>query len=293
MIHAQNNRALFSTKGIKTVSHPSQPVAFITGTSSGIGQATASLLAANGFCVFGASRTPEPDARLPYEVLALDVRSEASVQAAVRALIEQAGRIDVLVNNAGYTQAGAIEENTLADTQAQFDTNFFGILRVTNAVLPLMRRQRQGRLINISSVVGHVAPPYLGVYASSKFALEGLSEAWREELQPFNIHVSLVEPGFVKTNIVDQRPAHPLADYEQRRQIGLAFVRKGIEQGMAPSVVARTILQIATTPRPALRYRVGGTTNLLIMLKRLLPEAAFEQVRRRVFRAEIPGSALS
>jgi short-subunit dehydrogenase len=221
-------------------------------------------------------------------MLPLDVRSDASVQAAVQTIIEQAGRIDLLINNAGYSQVGAIEETSIADVQAQFDTNVFGVLRVTNATLPLMRRQRRGRIINVSSLVGHVAPPYLGVYAGSKFALEGLSEALRGELRPFNIHVSLVEPGFVKTNIVDQHPTHPLADYEPGRQIGLAFLREGVEQGMDPNIVAQKILHIATVAQPHLRYRVGRTSNLLITLKRLLPEPIFEQVRRRVFRAEQP-----
>ncbi len=270
------------------MTHPSQPVALITGASSGIGQATASLLATNGFRVFGTSRTPQADPQQPYVLLPLDVRSDASVRVAVQNIIEQAGRIDLLVNNAGYAQAGAIEETSLTEAQTQFDTNVFGVLRVINAVLPIMRRQRSGRIINLGSLLGHVAPPYLGVYASSKFALEGLSEALRGELRPFNIYVSLVEPGFVKTNLFGQRPAHPLADYEARRQMGLAFVRQGVEQGLDPSIVAQTVLHIATVARPRLRYLIGRESHLLITLKRLLPEPAFEQVRRRVFRAEAP-----
>ena len=270
------------------MAHQPQPVALITGASSGIGKATARLLATNGFRVFGTSRTPKAGSQQPYTLLPLDVRSDASVQVAVQNVIEQAGRIDLLVNNAGHAQAGAIEETSLSEAQAQFDTNVFGVLRVTHAVLPIMRRQRSGRIINVSSLLGHVAPPYVGVYASSKFALEGLSEALRGELRPFNIHVSLVEPGWVKTNMVGQRPAHPLADYEARRQIGLAFVRQGVEQGLDPSIVAQTVLHIATVARPRLRYLIGRESHLLITLKRLLPEPAFEQVRYPVFRAEAP-----
>lgn len=275
------------------MTHVSQPVVLITGASSGIGKATASLLATNGFRVFGTSRTPDTNLRLPYSLLSLDVRSDASVQAAVKQILEKAGRIDVLINNAGYTQAGAIEENSLTDVQVQFDTNLFGVVRVTNAVLPSMRRQGNGRIINISSLVGQVAPPYIGVYASSKFALEGLSEALRGELRPFHIHVSLIEPGFVKTNIVGQRPAHPLADYEQRRQIGVAFVRQGVEQGIDSSLIAQMILYIATVAQPRLRYPIGRVAKLLMTLKRLLPEPAFERMRRRAFRAEDPGLLLS
>ena len=159
----------------------------------------------------------------------------------------QAGRIDLLVNNAGYAQAGAIEETSLSEVQAQFDTNVFGVLRVINVALPIMRRQHSAHIINVSSLLGHIALSYLGVYASSKFALEGLSEALRSELRPFNIDVSLVEPAFVKTNFAGQRPAHPLADYEARRQM---------------------VLHIATLARPRLRYPIGRESNLLITLKR-------------------------
>jgi NAD(P)-dependent dehydrogenase (short-subunit alcohol dehydrogenase family) len=158
----------------------SNRVALVTGASSGIGQATAELLAARGFTVFGTSRAPT-QVDSTYRWLPLDVRSDASVEAAVQSLLEQAGRIDVLVNNAGFAQVGAIEESSIADVQAQFDTNLFGALRVIKAVLPVMRQQGSGRIINVSSVVGQVAPPYMGVYATSKFALEGLSEALRED----------------------------------------------------------------------------------------------------------------
>lgn len=267
----------------------SQPVALVTGASSGIGKATASLLATNGFRVFGSSRTPDHNLQLPYSLLSLDVRTDTSVHDAIQHILEKTGRMDVLINNAGYTQSGAIEENSLADVQAQFDTNLFGMLRVTNAVLPIMRQQASGRIINVSSLVGQVSPPYIGIYASSKFALEGLSEAQRGELLPFHIHVSLVEPGFVKTNILGQPPAHPIADYEQRRQIGLAFVREGVEHGIDPGLVAQTILHIATVSQPRLRYPIGRVANLLIALKRLLPEPLFERLRRRAFRAEAPG----
>ena len=140
----------------------SAQVALVTGASSGIGQATAERLSASGFIVFGTSRTPDSLAR-SYRWLPLDVRSDASVEAAVQALLEQAGRIDVLVNNAGYAQVGAIEESSLADAQAQLDTNLLGVIRMIKAVLPVMRQQGSGRIINVSSVVGKVAPPYAGL----------------------------------------------------------------------------------------------------------------------------------
>jgi len=258
-------------------------VALVTGASSGIGHATAELLAASGFTVFGTSRAPSQTTH-SYTWLPLDVRSDASVEAAIQSLLEQAGRIDVLVNNAGYAHIGAIEESSIADVQAQLDTNLFGVIRMIKAVLPVMRRQGSGRIINVSSVVGHVAPPYAGLYATSKFALEGLSEALREEVRQFGVDVSLVEPSYVKTSIVSQQPTHPIAAYTPGRQAVLHSLNASVENVMEPSVVAHVILR-AVTSRPRLRYLVGQDAKLLVLLKRLLPEPLFERVRRRVFRA--------
>jgi NAD(P)-dependent dehydrogenase (short-subunit alcohol dehydrogenase family) len=261
-------------------------VALVTGASSGIGQATAELLAARGFTVFGTSRAPEKLTG-SYRWLPLDVRSDASVEAAVQSLLEQAGRIDVLVNNAGYAQVGAIEESSLEDVQAQFDTNLLGVIRMIKAVLPVMRQQGSGRIINVSSVVGQVAPPYLGVYATSKFALEGLSEALREEVRPFGVGVSLVEPTFVKTTLVSQPPTNPIAAYTPARQAALQVLSTSVESGIEPRAVAQVILRAATT-RPRLRYLVGRDVKVLLLFKRLLPELLFERLQRRVFRAGNP-----
>jgi len=265
-----------------------QPVALITGASSGIGQATAELFAANGFRVFGTSRaadgrTAQAYAIRPYTMLPLDVCLDESVDAAVRNVLDQAGGIDVLVNNAGYSQSGAIEENSIAEAQAQFDTNLFGVMRVIKAVAPIMRRQGRGHIINISSVLGHVAFPYVGLYGASKFALEGFTEALRHELRQFNIQVALIEPGFVKTNFAGRRPISLIDEYATGRQAAFQWSRAGIEGGMEPGVVAQAILAVATTPTPRLRNRIGRTSRLLGMLKRLLPEPVFERVQRRTF----------
>jgi NAD(P)-dependent dehydrogenase (short-subunit alcohol dehydrogenase family) len=219
-------------------------------------------------------------------MIPLDVRSDASVAGAVRTILHEAGRIDVLVNNAGFSQTGAIEENSLSDAQAQFDTNVFGVLRVTNAVLPAMREQRRGHVVNVSSVLGQVAPGFMGLYASTKFALEGLSEAWRAELAPLGIYVSLVEPAFVRTRIEGRLPANPLGEYARRRDRALAFVNQGIEQGMPAEAVAVRIRSAIEERRPRLRYRVGRSSTVLITLKRLLPEAAFDRLRQRAFPGE-------
>ena len=259
----------------------SKPVALVTGASSGIGQATAELLAAHGFTVFGTSRAPTQSER-SYTWLSLDVRSDDSVQAAVQSLLAQAGRIDVLVNNAGYAQVGAIEESSIDDAQTQFDTNVFGAMRMVKAVLPVMRQQGSGRIINVGSVLGQVAPPYVGLYATSKFALEGLSEALREEVRPFGIAVSLIEPAVVKTHLVSERPTNPIAAYTPGRQAAMQVVSASVQKGMAPSAVARVILR-ATTTRPRLRYPVGQDAKALLLLKRLLPEPLFASLSRRQF----------
>jgi NAD(P)-dependent dehydrogenase (short-subunit alcohol dehydrogenase family) len=255
----------------------------VTGASSGIGQASATLLARNGFQVFGTSRHPDASAQLEFPLVALDVRSDSSVDAAVKTVLEQAGRIDILVNNAGYAQSGALEEVHLREAMAQFDTNVYGVMRVTQAVLPSMRRERSGRIITTSSMVGQLAPPFLGAYAASKFAIEGVMEAWRAELRPFGISVSLIEPGFVKSNIVSSAPERAIPEYDLARQAAREFVRQGVANGMHTSAVAAVVLRVATTAKPGLRYRVGRSSSVLIGLKRWLPEPLFEHLAVRAF----------
>jgi len=257
-------------------------VALVTGASSGIGRATAKLLAQRGYTVFGTSRKPEQHTSDGFTLLPLDVRSEESVLQCVQAALAQAKRIDLLVNNAGYGQIGAIEENSLDDAQAQFDTNFFGAMRMINAVLPTMRQQGSGRVINVSSVLGLVAVPYAGLYSATKFALGGLSEALRSEVAQFNIKVSLVEPGTIKTNLVSLPPAHPVRYYDTARQSVLGSLRESNRP--EPISVAQIILKIAETPNPHLHNVIGQRIKLFATLKRILPEPAFERVRRRIYR---------
>ena len=257
-------------------------VALVTGASSGIGQATAELLAAQGFTVFGTSRAPIQGKR-SYTWLPLDVRSDESVHAAVQSLLAQAGRIDLLVNNAGYLQFGAIEESSIADAQAQFDTNLFGVIRMVKAVLPVMRQQGSGRIINISSIVGHIAAPYGGLYGASKFALEGLSESLSAELRQFGVSVALVEPSYVNTPLVNQPPTTLIAGYTPGRQIAQQSLATNAEKGLTPDAVARVVLRAATASRPRLRYPVGLDGRIALLLQRLLPDAAFEALKRRLF----------
>jgi NAD(P)-dependent dehydrogenase (short-subunit alcohol dehydrogenase family) len=250
--------------------HITPKVALVTGASSGFGQATAALLAAQGFLVFGTSRAPAHNEASSFELLPLDVRSETSVQACIQTILGRTGRIDLLVNNAGYAQGGALEENSLEDARAQFETNVFGVLRLLKAVLPAMRQQGGGQIITVSSLLGVVAMPYLGLYASSKFALEGMIEALQDEVRPFHIRVSLVEPTFFRTNFDAQPPATPLAAYESARQSMMQFVRQAVEQGPGPEQVGqahRATRDQLGTPSALLcwssRQPAGGTAPLV------------------------------
>jgi NAD(P)-dependent dehydrogenase (short-subunit alcohol dehydrogenase family) len=265
-------------------------VALVTGASSGFGQVTAARLSAQGFRVFGTSRAPAHNEASSVELLPLDVNSETSVQTCVQTILGRTGRIDLLVNNAGFAQGGALEENSLEDAWAQFDTNVFGVLRLLKAILPAMRQQGSGQIITVSSLLGVVAMPYLGLYASSKFALEGMIEGLYHELRPFHIRVSLVEPTFFHTNFDARPPATPLAAYASARQSMMRFVRQAVEQGPDPEQVARRIVQLATSGDPPLRSSVGPRASLLVALRHWLPPRLFEQVLRRVFQLErVPG----
>ena len=266
-----------------------QRVVLITGVSSGVGQSTARLLAHHGYTVFGTSRAPtsaEPLANLT--IVPLDVRSDASVAACVNTVSSQAGRIDVLVNNAGYELAGALEEHSIDEAKAQFETNFFGIVRMTKAVLPFMRRQKQGQIVNISSLSGFAPIPFMGMYSASKFAVEGYTEALRMELKPLNVRVSQIEPGFLKSPMMDKRQvvAERIGDYEPWRQRAFKATRDAEEKGLRPEQVAETVSKILASPAPRLRYLIGGQANLVSRLKRFFPERAFEMGVRSTFRLD-------
>lgn len=265
----------------------SRPVALVTGASSGVGRATAAALAERGHRVFGTSRSPS-DAASGIEMLALDVRDDASVAACVAAVVGRAGRLDVLVNNAGFEQAGALEELSLDEARAQFETNFFGVVRMVKEVLPVMRGQRSGRIINVSSLAGLAPIPFMGIYSASKFAVDGYTEALRLEVAPLGILVSQVEPGFLHTTMMGNRksPVRTIADYDQWRERALAATRASEEKGPGPEAVADTIVRIATSRRPRLRYLVGGQARFVAALKRFTPESAFERGVRSTFRLD-------
>ncbi len=265
---------------------PNNKTILITGASSGIGQVTAQLLAQRGYTVFGASRN---SARLEQTsnlmMRPLDVRSDESIRKCVNNIIEQTGRLDVLINNAGYELAGAIEETSIEEAESQFATNLFGVMRMVEAVLPLMRQQRSGQIINIGSIVGLVPVPFLGVYSASKFAVEGYTEILRHEVRPFNIRVSLIEPGFIKTNLARNRQyaANHISDYGPWRQRAYDAIRQYEEKAAEPTLVAECVLRIIENGSPKLRYRVGQDALTNTRLRRFLPEVLFERGVRDYF----------
>src|SRR5436305_720436 len=246
-------------------------IALVTGASSGIGEATAAQLATAGYKVYGTSRrAPKPGQR-SFEMLTLDVTSDASVEAVLSEVMRREGRIDLLVNNAGFSTAPAgAEESSIEQTRSIFDTNFFGIVRMTRAVVPHMRRQGSGRIINIGSVLGFLPAPYMAFYAATKHAVEGYSESLDHELRTKGIRVSIIEPAYTRT----QFDAHLLEADAKLDQYGVirAAVSKRVSAALAtadePGVVADVVLEAARAPRPKLRYTAGGLATRLRLLRR-------------------------
>ena len=249
-------------------------VALVTGASSGIGEATAERLANAGYKVFGTSRrAASVDQRL-FEMLPLDVTSDESVEALVKDVIRRAGRIDLLVNNAGFGVAPAgAEESSLDQARAIFDTNFFGIVRMTRAVVPHMREQGSGRIINIGSVLGFLPMPYGALYSATKHAVEGYSESLDHELRTRGIRVSVIEPAYTKTPF-DANLLEPDAKLDEYRVIRAAVskrVQDVMESAEPPGMVASTVLKAANATHPKLRYTPSGLASRLGFLRRFAP----------------------
>jgi|SRR5579862_3908577 len=256
----------------------------VTGASSGIGAATARLFHARGFTVFGTTRAANPSSA-EFNMLSLDVTSDASVKECVDRVFSRAGRIDILVNNAGYVLNGAAEETTVAEAKDQFETNFFGVVRMVNAVLPSMRQARAGRIINVGSLVGLIAVPYSTFYCATKFALEAYSESLWYELKPLGLGVSIIEPGFIRTDIghSSHTAAGTLPEYEGPRSRVIKAIQHGIEKGCSPDLVAKSIFEAATSRNPRLRYRVGSDALWLPRVRKAVPWGVFAFGLRRQF----------
>src|SRR3954471_18794316 len=260
-------------------------VALVTGASSGIGEAAAHALLGEGFTVYGTSRRAVAgEERGGVVFLPLDVTDEQSVTGAVREVLSRSGRIDVLVNNAGLGIAGAAEESSIEQAQALFDTNLFGSIRMTRTVLPKMREQGSGRIINISSVLGLVPAPFSALYSATKHAIEGYSESLDHEVREHGVRVLLVEPAYTRTSFdANSIPADkPLAVYAGRREVLDALIAEAIRGGDEPSVVADAIVAAATGARPKLRYPAGPLARRVSKLRRYAPSNVFDKQIRKV-----------
>jgi NAD(P)-dependent dehydrogenase (short-subunit alcohol dehydrogenase family) len=258
-----------------------QRVALVTGVSSGIGQACAAHLAARGFRVYGTSRRPAANAAGGITLLTADVTDDTSVEQAVATVLDREGQLHVVVNNAGMGIAGPLESTTTEQAKRQLEVNFFGALRVCRAVLPAMRSQRSGYIVNIGSIGGLIAIPYQAMYSASKFALEGMSEALRMEVRPFGIRVVIIEPGDHKTSITQNRTLTGLpggADvYRPSFESALAKTAHDEQSGPGPEQIARLLYRIVNQRNPRLRYTVGPIPQrAAVWLKRLAPNSLVE-----------------
>jgi short-subunit dehydrogenase len=271
-------------------------IASVTGASSGIGQATAERLAMVGYKVYGTSRRAAQSAQQAFEMLPLDVTSDESVGAAVTEVMRMEGRIDLLVNNAGFGVAPAgAEESSIEQAWSIFDTNFFGIVRMTRAVVPHMRRRGTGRIINIGSVLGFLPMPYGALYAATKHAIEGYSESLDHELRTRGIRVSVIEPAYTKTQF-DANFLEPDAKLDEYREVRAALGKRLKEVMSAadrPAVVADVVLQAASAMRPKLRYTAGGLASRLRWLRRLAPAGVMDAGIRRDLRLDALTASLS
>ena len=256
----------------------------VTGASSGIGKAIAIRLAGLGMNVFGTSRRGVADAAGPFQMLPLDVRSDDSVHACLEEVNARAGGLDVLVNNAGYALTGAAEETSVEEAMDQFDANFFGVVRMTNAALPALRRGHEPRIVNIGSLVGLMGIPFMPFYTASKFALEGYSEALWHELRPLGIPVSIVEPTWVRSALAAsaRNAVVSLPAYKVSEAIAMERVDAYVVTGVRPERVANRVVEIIHDPSPQLRYPVGADATWLPRLRAIGPWRLFAAgVRRR------------
>ena len=259
-------------------------VALVTGASSGIGKATAIALAAAGFHVIGTGRsTAQLTAPIGVTYLDLDVTSDESVASAVKQVIDQFGHIDVLVNNAGVGTTGAAEEFSIAQTRDIFDINVYGVMRMTKAVLPHMRAQGRGRIINISSLSGFVPSPFMALYVASKHAIEGYSQSLDHEVREFGVRVLLVEPGPMNTPFAGHsvEAETPMQIYAAGRRNYDELLEKNLTSGDDPAVVAKVIVAAATDRNPKLRRTAGKTARTINAVYHLAPARIFDRVIRK------------
>jgi short-subunit dehydrogenase len=276
-----------------------QKVAIVTGSSSGIGFETSLTLARNGFHTYAIMRNMEGEKSKPLtevaknenlqlQAIELDVDNDKSVIDAINTIVDERKRIDVLVNNAGYALGGALEDSSMDEIKAQFETNFFGAVRATKAVLPVMRRQGEGKIVNITSMGGRIAIPLSSSYHGSKFALEGLSESIQYELEPFGIKVILIEPGAVGSNFwrnikIAKSSSDSDSPYTQFGNKILKAYKEMEQNTISPSVVAKTILDAITSNNPQLRYVVGEDAAKTLEARKNMPDNEFGDLIKKQF----------
>ncbi|HZG61833.1 MAG TPA: oxidoreductase [Anoxybacillus sp.] len=274
------------------------PVAFVTGASSGFGLLTSVALAGEGYRVLASMRDLDNRERLEsaakkagvtdrIEIVQLDVTDFSAAETVIQDVIDRYGRIDLLVNNAGYAAGGFTEELAIEEWQRQFETNFFGLVAVTKAVLPVMRELRNGKIVNISSISGRIGFPSMGPYVASKFAVEGFSESLRLEMLPYGVHVVLIEPGSYKTDIwskgLGAATINPNSPYVIEMKAILKYVNQVADTAPAPDEVIQQIVQVAKSPYPKLRYPVGKGVKLGMVLKNVLPWKWWERMMTKRF----------
>jgi NAD(P)-dependent dehydrogenase (short-subunit alcohol dehydrogenase family) len=272
-----------------------QLVAIVTGSSGGIGLATSLALARNGYLTYATMRnlakrdsiqSVADKQHLPIRVVQLDVTDENSIKKAIQSILSEAGRIDLLVNNAGYALTGAFEDIGIDEIEAQYETNVFGVIRVTQTVLPTMRKQGSGRIINISSGAGRIGYPGGSAYVSSKFALEGLSESMAYEIEQFGIKTVLVEPGFVRTNfgdniVIAKKTQDPNSPYSQMMQAMSSIRGKMLENAADAELVAKIVVEAATAKEPNLRYLAGKDVQQMVAAKKSMSDEEFQKMMKQ------------
>jgi NAD(P)-dependent dehydrogenase (short-subunit alcohol dehydrogenase family) len=258
-------------------------VVFITGGSSGIGKAIGEYLSDKEYIVYGTSRNPSKiSEKIPFTLLKMDVSKGDSITAAVSEIIKKEGRLDVLVNNAGVGITGPIEETPNSEIQKAFETNYYGPINVIKAVLPQMRKQGNGKIINITSIAGYMGLPYRGIYCATKAALEITTEAYRMEIKQFGIEMTNIAPGDFATNIVAGRYHAPVLDdshYNEAYAKTLAVMNAHVDDGQNPLEMAKVVHAIIETSKPRIHYKVGAAIQKFsIVLKRILPDTVYERM---------------
>src|SRR5215467_13780319 len=272
-----------------------QRVAVVTGSSTGNGYETSLTLARNGFLTYATMRNLNKGEnikslaekeKLPLKTVQLDVTDDISVKNAIQSITAESNRIDVLVNNAGYTVVGAFEDLSMEEIKTLHETNLFGVIRVTQAVLPIMRRQKSGIIVNISSALGRFGLPITSAYVSTKFAIEGLSESISYELEPFGIKMVLVEPGFIKTKIANnmvttKKSQDANSAYSQLTEKMVLNIEHGLETGSPPDVVAKVVLKAVTSENPTMRYLAGKDVEKWMEAKRGMSDEEFHKMMKQ------------